>query len=130
MLRPSMRDQGVYPRSRFEDQWDEVLRFIATIRLKVTTAEKLASEGENGILIFSTLNRTLKSFMLGIVAAEYLLRWTPRGSHDWRKFVRPSELVRLLTQEGFETADIAGIVCNPLSLRFSLSRKDIGVNFS
>ncbi|MCK5658315.1 MAG: 3-demethylubiquinone-9 3-O-methyltransferase, partial [Alphaproteobacteria bacterium] len=84
---------------------------------------------KNGIIVLSTINRTSKSFMLGIVAAEYILRWVPRGSHNWRKFVKPSELVRSLKQEGFETVNISGVVYNPLLRRFDLSERDVDVNY-
>ncbi len=84
---------------------------------------------KNGMLILSTLNRTPKSFMLGIVAAEYILRWVPVGTHDWKKFVRPSELAKPLVQAGLAVTDISGLVYNPLSRAFSISKTDIGVNY-
>jgi len=74
-----------------------------------------------GIIIFSTLNRTAKSFALGIVAAEYLLRWVPQGTHQWKKFVRPSELARAIRNAGAKESNIRGLNFNPLKNEFELS---------
>lgn len=82
----------------------------------------------DGMMIVATLNRTPKSFLLGKVAAEYVLRWLPAGTHDWRKFVRPSELAADLRRSGLRIADLKGVVYSPLSDRFSLSA-DIDVNY-
>lgn len=84
---------------------------------------------DNGIIIFSTLNRTVKSFALGIVAAEYILRWVPRGTHSWRKFIKPSELVRAMRAAGLTPLDVKGLVYEPLKGDFSLSQHDIDVNY-
>jgi len=81
-----------------------------------------------GMMIVATLNRTAKSFLLGVVGAEYVLRWLPIGTHDWRKFVRPSELAADLRATGLRIADLTGVTYSPLSDRFSLSR-DIDVNY-
>lgn len=81
-----------------------------------------------GMMIVATLNRTPKSFLLGKVAAEYVLRWLPAGTHDWRKFVRPSELAADLRRSGLRIADLKGVVYSPFSDRFSLSG-DIDVNY-
>jgi 2-polyprenyl-6-hydroxyphenyl methylase/3-demethylubiquinone-9 3-methyltransferase len=84
---------------------------------------------KNGLIIFSTLNKTPKSFALGIVAAEYILRWLPRGTHDWKKFVKPSQIANHLKTNDFEPSDITGLVYNPLMDQFSLSSSDIDVNY-
>ncbi|MCK6453135.1 MAG: bifunctional 2-polyprenyl-6-hydroxyphenol methylase/3-demethylubiquinol 3-O-methyltransferase UbiG [Alphaproteobacteria bacterium] len=81
-----------------------------------------------GALFLATLNRTAKSYLLGIVAAEYVLRWLPAGTHDWNRFVRPSELAADLREAGFRLADLKGITYNPLSDRFALSQ-DVDVNY-
>ena len=75
-----------------------------------------------------TFNRTAKSFALGIVAAEYVLRMVPRGTHDWRKFVRPSELARALRAEGLDFVEAVGVAVRPFSGRFALT-DDLGVNY-
>lgn len=82
-----------------------------------------------GLLVLSTLNRTLKSLALGVGMAEYVLRWVDPGTHDWRKFVKPSELARGLRGIGFEVADMTGLVFDPLRNEFRLSDSDVGVNY-
>ncbi len=82
----------------------------------------------NGILLLSTLNRSAKGFLLGIVAAEYILRWVPRGTHDWRKFIRPSELQAMLKEAGLEMQDLTGMRLDPLNGAFCLTQ-NIGVNY-
>lgn len=81
-----------------------------------------------GSLILSTLNRTLRAFALGIVAAEYVLGWLPRGTHRWSRFVRPSEAATPLRHAGLEIQDLSGVVYDPLFDRFRLSR-DLSVNY-
>jgi 2-polyprenyl-6-hydroxyphenyl methylase / 3-demethylubiquinone-9 3-methyltransferase len=75
-----------------------------------------------GLLFVSTINRTMKAHALAIVAAERLLRWVPRGTHDWNKFVRPSEIGAALEPSGFAELDRAGVVYNPLLDEWRLSR--------
>ena len=82
-----------------------------------------------GLVILSTLNRTPKSFALGIVAAEYLLNWAPRGTHQWRKFVRPSELVQRLDANGLCASDLTGVVYSPARGAFELCKDDVSVNY-
>ncbi|MEZ5934238.1 MAG: bifunctional 2-polyprenyl-6-hydroxyphenol methylase/3-demethylubiquinol 3-O-methyltransferase UbiG [Alphaproteobacteria bacterium] len=81
-----------------------------------------------GALVMATLNRTLRSFALGIVAAEYILGWLPRGTHDWSRFVRPSEAARALRRGGLEVNDLTGVTYDPLRDRFQLS-PDPAVNY-
>lgn len=83
----------------------------------------------DGLIIFSTLNRTPKSFALGIVAAEYILRWVPQGTHKWKKFIRPSEMAKILRQEKCPPSDIKGLVFDPLTSAFKISETDIDVNY-
>lgn len=84
-------------------------------------------EGD-GLLGFSTLNRTPKAFALAILGAEYLLRWLPRGTHDWRRFVRPSELAGWLRPQGFEIVALAGLGYSLLTDRWQVTR-DLDVNY-
>lgn len=81
-----------------------------------------------GILLLSTLNRTLKSYALGIVAAEYILRWVPRGTHSWHKFLKPSELASQIRQQQMTLKTLKGMSFNPLTRRWSLS-DDLAVNY-
>lgn len=82
-----------------------------------------------GLVIFSTLNRTSKSFALGIVAAEYILRWVPHGTHNWKKFIKPSELSRYIRQHGGSPRDICGMTFDPLRGEFNLAPNDVDVNY-
>jgi 2-polyprenyl-6-hydroxyphenyl methylase/3-demethylubiquinone-9 3-methyltransferase len=82
-----------------------------------------------GLLILSTLNRTVKSFILGVVAAEYVLNWVPHGTHDWNKFIRPSELVARLEHHGLNACDLTGLVFNLLRNEFELRKKYVDVNY-
>lgn len=82
-----------------------------------------------GLLIMSTLNRTPKSYALGIVAAEYVLGWVPRGTHKWKKFVKPSEIIRHARPFGLKPVDTTGLIFNPLKNEFSLSETDLDVNY-
>ena len=81
-----------------------------------------------GAAIASTLNRTARSFALAIVGAEYLLGWLPRGTHDWRKFLRPSELILGLRRNHLLATEIAGLSYDPRAGEWVLSR-DIEVNY-
>jgi 2-polyprenyl-6-hydroxyphenyl methylase/3-demethylubiquinone-9 3-methyltransferase len=83
----------------------------------------------NGILIISTLSRTPKSFLLGIIAAEYILRWVPAGTHQWKKFIRPSELQRRLDEHGMTMHDLTGLAFNPARNEFELRTGDLDVNY-
>lgn len=76
-----------------------------------------------GTLVLSTLNRTAKSFLLGVVAAEYLLQLLPKGTHQYERFIRPSELAAMLRQAGLEVIDIAGLAYNPFSGEASKTAK-------
>jgi len=82
-----------------------------------------------GDLYFSTLNRNPRSYLFAILGAEYLLRLLPRGTHDYRRFIRPSELARWLRQAGLELRELTGLVYNPITDRYRLHPTDVGVNY-
>ncbi|GAA6153248.1 bifunctional 2-polyprenyl-6-hydroxyphenol methylase/3-demethylubiquinol 3-O-methyltransferase UbiG [Pseudoteredinibacter isoporae] len=82
-----------------------------------------------GDVFFSTINRTPKAYALAIVGAEYILRWLPKGTHEYSKFIRPSELAAGLRQAGLELVDITGMTYNPLLKRYKLNPKDVDVNY-
>lgn len=105
----------------------EIVEHVADVPGFLESVTKLVAPG--GLLIMSTLNRTPKGFLLGIVAAEYILRWVPRGTHQWRKFLRPSELAAGLRDHDFEPCALSGLVFNPLRQCFSLSADDLDVNY-
>lgn len=105
----------------------EIIEHVADIPAFAAATCKLVKPG--GLIIYSTLNRTAKSFALGIVAAEYILRWVPKGTHDWNKFVKPSELARALRSNGIEISEMTGLVMNPLTWKWELSARDVDVNY-
>lgn len=105
----------------------EVVEHVADVALFLDASARLVKPG--GLMIVATLNRTLKAWGLAIVGAEYIMRWLPRGTHDWKKFVRPSELARPLRQAGLEITELTGVVYNPLRARWSLAPKDLDVNY-
>ena len=105
----------------------EIVEHVADLDTFIAALAKLVKPG--GVLILSTVNRTPESFLLGIVAAEHILRWVPRGTHNWRQFVRPSELVQRLEKEKMETADLTGIVFHPLKNDFALDTRRLGINY-
>lgn len=105
----------------------EIVEHVADVDLFLRTTGRLVKPG--GLLFLSTLNRTAKAWALAIAGAEYVLRWVPRGTHDWRKFLKPSEVVRGLRAGGVEAQEIIGVVFNPLSRQWSLNKADLDVNY-
>lgn len=83
----------------------------------------------NGLLIISTLNRTPQSFLLGIVAAEHILRWVPKGTHHWNQFIKPSEIRHMLHKNNIKVRSIKGINYSILNRKFNISHKDISNNY-
>ncbi|HDY94110.1 MAG: bifunctional 2-polyprenyl-6-hydroxyphenol methylase/3-demethylubiquinol 3-O-methyltransferase UbiG [Sulfitobacter litoralis] len=82
-----------------------------------------------GLHICSTLNRNPKSFMMAIVGAEHVMRWLPKGTHDWSKFITPDELFDLLHKAGLTAVDRKGFVFNPIAWSWRLSDRDLSVNY-
>ena len=105
----------------------EIIEHVENPAEFVKSISKLVKPG--GFVIFSTLNRTPKSFALGIVAAEYVMRIVPRGTHSWRRFVKPSELARHMRAAGMEPKNVSGLVLSPLSGEFKISENDTAVNY-
>jgi 2-polyprenyl-6-hydroxyphenyl methylase/3-demethylubiquinone-9 3-methyltransferase len=104
----------------------EVVEHVADVDLFLDSCTALVCDG--GAMVLATLNRTPKAFMFGIVGAEYVMRWLPRGTHDWKKFVRPSELCRNLRRNGVDVSDISGLSFNPLTDEWRVSG-DVSVNY-
>lgn len=104
----------------------EIVEHVADLAVFIGAAARCVRPG--GALALSTLNRTARSFLLGIIAAEYVLRLVPKGTHDWKKFVRPSELARHLRAAGMTLDDMQGIAVDPFAGSFRLVR-DLGVNY-
>ncbi|HEY7851417.1 MAG TPA: bifunctional 2-polyprenyl-6-hydroxyphenol methylase/3-demethylubiquinol 3-O-methyltransferase UbiG [Caulobacteraceae bacterium] len=104
----------------------EVIEHVSEPRAFVADCAHLLAPG--GVLILATLNRTLRSLALGKIAAEYLLRWVPAGTHDWRKFISPDELRKLLVGCGLTVGPPIGLGLDPLSGAWRVST-DTAVNY-
>jgi 2-polyprenyl-6-hydroxyphenyl methylase / 3-demethylubiquinone-9 3-methyltransferase len=104
----------------------EVVEHVADLSLFVKRCAEMVKPG--GLMITATINRTLKSFALAIVGAEYVLRWLPRGTHQWHKFVTPAELETALTQHGLQVTEDTGVIYNIVADRWQLS-DDMDVNY-
>jgi 2-polyprenyl-6-hydroxyphenyl methylase/3-demethylubiquinone-9 3-methyltransferase len=104
----------------------EIVEHVADRTGFVASLGALAAPG--GLVVMSTLNRTLKSFALAIAGAEYVLGWVPRGTHDWRKFVRPAELARDLRHAGLTVTDAVGLTYQPAGGSWRAS-SDLDINY-
>jgi len=104
----------------------EMLEHVPDPASVVNACAQLAKPG--GHVFFSTLNRNPKSFLLAIVGAEYLLRLLPKGTHDFSKFIKPSELDRWIRQAGLNSLDMTGLLYNPLTQAYKLG-PDVDVNY-
>jgi 2-polyprenyl-6-hydroxyphenyl methylase/3-demethylubiquinone-9 3-methyltransferase len=104
----------------------EVIEHVALPGAFLADCARLMAPG--GVMIVGTLNRTLKSLALAKVAAEYVLRWVPAGAHDWRQFLTPDELRRLLGSAGLAAGAPAGLVLDPLSGQWRRSG-DTAINY-
>lgn len=105
----------------------EIIEHVADPEAFIAALSQVIKPG--GVLFMSTLNKTLKGLMLGVVAAEYLLHMVPRGTHDWRKFQKPSVLARTLRAHGVRVTDVSGIVPDLTEGGFRLSANRTGVNY-
>jgi 2-polyprenyl-6-hydroxyphenyl methylase / 3-demethylubiquinone-9 3-methyltransferase len=104
----------------------EVVEHVADLSLFIKRCAEMVKP--DGLMIAATLNRTLKSFALAIVGAEYVLRWLPRGTHRWDKFVTPNELEAALERHGLTVTDETGVIYDLLADRWQLST-DMDVNY-
>lgn len=105
----------------------EVVEHVADPLGYLTACQELLKPG--GLMICSTLNRNPKSFMMAIVGAEWVMRWLPKGTHDWQKFITPDELFDLIRRAGLDPVDRKGMVFNPVGWSWSLSDRDLSVNY-
>jgi 2-polyprenyl-6-hydroxyphenyl methylase/3-demethylubiquinone-9 3-methyltransferase len=100
----------------------EVVEHVLDLSVFLEALTRLVAPG--GILVIGTLNRTIRSFVKAIIGAEYVLRWLPRGTHDWRKFVTPEELDLSLRRHGFRMVERCGVAFNPVSGQWTISKDD------
>ena len=105
----------------------EVVEHVADPLSYLTACRQLLVKG--GLMVCSTINRNPKSFAMAIVGAEYVMRWLPKGTHEWSKFIKPNELYQLISESGLTPVDKKGFVFNPIKWSWSLSDRDLSVNY-
>lgn len=105
----------------------EMLEHVPDPQSIINACAKLCKPG--GDLYFSTLNRNPKSYAFAILGAEYILKLLPKGTHDYAKFIRPSELADWLRRANLQLHDITGMVYNPITQRYKLDARDVDVNY-
>lgn len=105
----------------------EIVEHVVDPDAFIASCASLVKPG--GLLIMSTLNRTLKSLAMAKIGAEYILRLLPRGTHDWRKFIRPSEMACAMRGGGLELVELRGMVLHPLRRQWAISENDLDVNY-
>jgi 2-polyprenyl-6-hydroxyphenyl methylase/3-demethylubiquinone-9 3-methyltransferase len=105
----------------------EVVEHVADPQAYLTACQQLLKPG--GLHICSTINRNPKSFAMAIVGAEYVMRWLPKGTHEWNKFITPDELCTMMEQAGLSPVDRTGFVFNPVTWGWKLSPRDLSVNY-
>jgi 2-polyprenyl-6-hydroxyphenyl methylase/3-demethylubiquinone-9 3-methyltransferase len=105
----------------------EVVEHVADPLVYLTACRNLMRPG--GLHVCSTINRNPKSYVMAIFGAEQVMRWLPKGTHEWRKFITPDELYDLLARAGMRPVDRKGMVFNPLTWGFFLSDRDLSVNY-
>ena len=104
----------------------EIVEHVEDVNFFIKKSSELLKK--NGLMFVATLNRTLKSYIFAIIGAEYILRWLPIGTHEWNKFLTPEELTNFGRKNSLLVEKIDGMVFNPLSNRWKVSR-DCAVNY-
>ena len=105
----------------------EVVEHVADPQAFLTTCQVLLKPG--GLMVCSTINRNPKSFVMAIIGAEYVMRWLPKGTHDWNRFITPDELFELFRCAGLQAVDRKGFVFNPILWSWSPTDRDLSVNY-
>ena len=127
-----------YRHTTVEDLVEKVERFDVILNMEVI--EHVASPSSyldacfellepNGLMICSTINRNIKSYLNAIIGAEYIMKWLPKGTHDWNKFITPDELTDLLGDSGLKLIDKKGFSFDKIAWEWSISNKDLAVNY-
>ena len=104
----------------------EIIEHVDDVKLFLRNSSKFLKK--NGIMYIATLNKTLKSYIFAIVGAEYILRWLPIGTHEWNKFVKPSELMNYAKANSMKIKKVDGVVFNPLNNTWNINT-DKSVNY-
>ena len=105
----------------------EVVEHVADPLGYLTACQQLLKPG--GLHICSTLNRNPKSYVMAIIGAEHVMRWLPKGTHEWSKFITPDELFELMTKAGLNPVDRKGFQFNPITWSWRISDRDLSVNY-
>ena len=105
----------------------EVVEHVAEPAEYLKTCYKLLEP--NGLMICSTINRNIKSYLNAIIGAEYIMRWLPKGTHDWQKFLTPDELCSLLDEANLKVVDKKGFVFNKILWKWYVSNNDLSINY-
>ena len=105
----------------------EVVEHVADPKSYLRACQELLKT--KGLMVCSTINRNPKSYVFAIFGAEYVMRWLPKGTHEWSKFITPDELFELIRVAGLEPVDRKGFVFNPVSWQWRLSDRDLSVNY-
>jgi len=105
----------------------EVVEHVADPQGYLTACQELLKPG--GLMICSTINRNPKSYLMAIVGAEHVMRWLPKGTHEWSKFITPDELYDLIRKAGLTPVDRKGFLFNPVGWNWRLSDRDLSVNY-
>ncbi|MEL6642844.1 MAG: bifunctional 2-polyprenyl-6-hydroxyphenol methylase/3-demethylubiquinol 3-O-methyltransferase UbiG [Pseudomonadota bacterium] len=105
----------------------EVVEHVADPQAYLNACHALLKPG--GLMVCSTINRNPKSYVMAIVGAEYVMRWLPKGTHEWSKFITPDELYGFIEKAGLTPVDKKGFVFNPITWTWGLSDSDLSVNY-
>ncbi|MDE0746988.1 MAG: bifunctional 2-polyprenyl-6-hydroxyphenol methylase/3-demethylubiquinol 3-O-methyltransferase UbiG [Porticoccaceae bacterium] len=105
----------------------EMLEHVPDPSSVVKACAKMTKPG--GTVFFSTINRNPKSYLLAVIGVEYILRMLPKGTHEYAKFIRPSELGEWIRDAGLEITDMTGLVYNPITKKYRLIKRDVDVNY-
>ena len=105
----------------------EVVEHVADPQAYLDACAALLRPG--GIMVTSTINRNPKSYFMAIIGAEHIMRWLPKGTHEWSKFITPDELFTMLERAGLDPVDRQGFVFNPFGWSWHLSTRDLSVNY-
>ena len=105
----------------------EVVEHVSDPLAYLTACHDLLRPG--GLMTCSTINRNAKSYLMAIIGAEHVMRWLPKGTHEWSKFITPDELFDVLRRAGMDPVDRTGFVFNPVTWSWHLSERDQSVNY-
>lgn len=105
----------------------EMLEHVPDPHSIIASCKRMLKPG--GSMYFSTINRNLKAYTMAVLGAEYLLKWLPKGTHEYKKFIRPSELCSWTRQCGLEVCDLSGITYSPIQQKFKITPYDTDVNY-